>query len=85
LNRIREWLGEPVEFVHCLKRAVLRVRVQRGLLMSLNMLIETSGGFDYSGADCKGWMKEAGFQKTFVEHLAGPIRWLWGSRRAAPN
>src|SRR4029077_10123194 len=29
-----------------------------GLLMSLNMLIETPGGFDYTGADCKGWMKE---------------------------
>jgi hypothetical protein len=43
-----------------------------GLLMSLNMLIETPGGFDYSGADCKGWMKKAGFKKTYVEHLAGP-------------
>jgi hypothetical protein len=43
-----------------------------GLLMSLNMLIETSGGFDYTGADCSGWMKEAGFQKTWVEHLVGP-------------
>ncbi len=43
-----------------------------GLLMSLNMLIETSGGFDYSGADCTGWMKEAGFRETRVEHLVGP-------------
>lgn len=43
-----------------------------GLLMSLNMLIETPGGFDYTGADCMGWMKEAGFQKTYVEHLIGP-------------
>jgi hypothetical protein len=43
-----------------------------GLLMSLNMLIETPGGFDYSGADCKGWMKTVGFRKTVVEHLAGP-------------
>ncbi len=25
-----------------------------GLLMSLNMLIETPGGFDYTGADCSG-------------------------------
>ena len=25
-----------------------------GLLMSLNMLIETPGGFDYTGADCAG-------------------------------
>jgi hypothetical protein len=43
-----------------------------GLLMSLNMLIETPGGFDYTGADCEGWMREAGFRSTRVEHLAGP-------------
>jgi ubiquinone/menaquinone biosynthesis C-methylase UbiE len=43
-----------------------------GLLMSLNMLIETPGGFDYTGADCIGWMKEAGFRNAYVEHLAGP-------------
>ena len=43
-----------------------------GLLMSLNMLIETPGGFDYTGADCMGWMKEAGFRETRVEHLVGP-------------
>jgi hypothetical protein len=43
-----------------------------GLLMSLNMLIETPGGFDYTGADCTGWMKEAGFRKMRVEHLVGP-------------
>lgn len=43
-----------------------------GLMMSLNMLIETPGGFDYTGADCMGWMKDAGFQKTRVAHLVGP-------------
>jgi hypothetical protein len=43
-----------------------------GLLMSLNMLIETPGGFDYTGADCRGWMREAGFRDTRVEHLVGP-------------
>jgi len=43
-----------------------------GLLMSLNMLIETPGGFDYTGADCIGWMKEAGFKEAYVEHLVGP-------------
>jgi len=43
-----------------------------GLLMSLNMLIETKGGFDYTGADCQGWMHEVGFSQTRVEHLAGP-------------
>jgi hypothetical protein len=43
-----------------------------GLLMSLNMLIETADGFDYTGADCSGWMKEAGFRETRIEHLIGP-------------
>lgn len=43
-----------------------------GLLMSLNMLIETRGGFDYTGADCAGWMREAGFAKVSVEPLSGP-------------
>jgi hypothetical protein len=43
-----------------------------GLLMSLNMLIETRGGFDYTGADCAGWMREAGFTQTRVEPLTGP-------------
>jgi hypothetical protein len=43
-----------------------------GLLMSLNMLIETPGGFDYTGADCQGWMADAGFRETRVEHLVGP-------------
>jgi hypothetical protein len=43
-----------------------------GLLMSLNMLIETPGGFDYTGADCCGWMQGAGFRETRVEPLVGP-------------
>lgn len=43
-----------------------------GLLMSLNMLIETQGGFDYTGADCRGWMEQAGFTRVRVEPLVGP-------------
>jgi hypothetical protein len=43
-----------------------------GLLMSLNMLIETEDGFDYTGADCAAWMKEAGFREIRVEPLIGP-------------
>ncbi|SAK67676.1 methyltransferase [Caballeronia hypogeia] len=42
-----------------------------GLLMSLNMLIETPGGFDYTGAQCCAWMKEAGFATARVEPLVG--------------
>ena len=40
-----------------------------GLLMSLNMLLETRGGFDFSGADCMAWMKAAGFTQSCVEPL----------------
>ena len=43
-----------------------------GLLMSLNMLIETENGFDYTAADCMGWMTDAGFSATRTEHLVGP-------------
>jgi hypothetical protein len=49
-----------------------RCRNAFGLLMSLNMLIETPGGFDYTGAECIKWMKEAGFRETRIEHLVGP-------------
>ncbi|WP_424811543.1 methyltransferase [Roseococcus sp. YIM B11640] len=43
-----------------------------GLLMSLNMLIETRGGFDYTGADCIGWAREAGFAEAAIQPLQGP-------------
>jgi hypothetical protein len=51
-----------------------------GLLMSLNMLIETPGGFDYTGADCQAWMREVGFGDTYVEHLAGPDSMVVGTK-----
>ena len=51
-----------------------------GLLMSLNMLIETPGGFDYTGADCRGWMQETGFRESYVEHLVGPDSMVVGIR-----
>ena len=43
-----------------------------GLLMSLNMLIETQDGFDYTGADCQSWLRDIGFESTYVQPLAGP-------------
>src|ERR1700712_5452072 len=43
-----------------------------GFLMSLNMLIETKGGFDYTGADCVGWTRDAGFSGSRVVPLVGP-------------
>jgi hypothetical protein len=40
-----------------------------GLLASLNMLIETEGGSDYTAAECRAWMHEAGFRHTSSEPL----------------
>jgi hypothetical protein len=43
-----------------------------GLLMSLNMLIETTDGFDYTYSDFRRWATAAGFKHTSLMHLAGP-------------
>jgi len=43
-----------------------------GLLMSLNMLMETGGGFDYSGADFARWCRQVGFSSIEILPLAGP-------------
>jgi predicted O-methyltransferase YrrM len=43
-----------------------------GLLMSLNMLIETQAGFNCTGADFAGWAKLAGFKDARLVPLAGP-------------
>ena len=36
------------------------------------MLIETQEGFDYTGADCRTWLADAGFRHSYVEQLVGP-------------
>lgn len=51
-----------------------------GLMMSLNMLIETPGGFDYTGTECSAWMKEAGFSSIRVEPLVGPDSMVVGMK-----
>lgn len=43
-----------------------------GLMMSLNMAIETDQGFDFTGSDFKEWSKEAGFKETKLMALTGP-------------
>lgn len=42
-----------------------------GLLMSLNMLIETPEGYDYTFAQFDGWCRAAGFRTTEKMPLAG--------------
>ena len=51
-----------------------------GLLMSLNMLIETPGGFDYTGADCSAWMSDAVSQRRESSTSSDRIRW-WSESR----
>lgn len=43
-----------------------------GLMMSLNMLIETGDGFNYTFADFNKWAKKVGFSSTELMPLAGP-------------
>ncbi|MEE9215494.1 MAG: methyltransferase [Thermodesulfobacteriota bacterium] len=42
-----------------------------GLLMSLNMMIETEEGFDFTGDDFDQWAKDSGFKETSVIPLTG--------------
>ena len=43
-----------------------------GMMMSLNMLIESGSGFDYTFADFNKWAKAVGFKSTTLLPLAGP-------------
>jgi hypothetical protein len=43
-----------------------------GLTMSLNMLIETRDGFDFTGNEFKEWAQETGYSSTDIIPLAGP-------------
>jgi O-methyltransferase/methyltransferase family protein len=40
-----------------------------GLLSSLNMLIETAGGCEYTSRECISWLQHAGFRETRIEPL----------------
>lgn len=43
-----------------------------GLLMSLNMLVDTPGGFNFTAGECTDWLRSAGFSQVRVEPLAEP-------------
>ena len=49
-----------------------------GLLASLHMLIMTEGGFDFTSADCIGWMRGAGFRDIEVHRLKGDTSMIVG-------
>jgi hypothetical protein len=48
-----------------------RCRNAFALLMSLNMLLQTPGGGEYTARDCAGWLQTAGFLVLRIEPLAG--------------
>lgn len=39
------------------------------LLSSLNMLVMTPGGFDFTAAECRGWLEDEGFSRSSVAAL----------------
>lgn len=43
-----------------------------GALMSLNMLIETAGGRNYTAAEYTGWLSDTGFHKIRTVRFASP-------------
>jgi precorrin-6B methylase 2 len=43
-----------------------------GLMMSLNMVIETETGFDFTASEFEAWAKEAGFNRVETMPLRGP-------------
>jgi hypothetical protein len=49
-----------------------------GLLASLNMLIMTDGGFDYTSEQLMGWMQKAGFRDLHVEPVTSELSMVVG-------
>ncbi|MDY6818193.1 MAG: methyltransferase [Halobacteriales archaeon] len=49
-----------------------RRKAELPLLMSLNMLIETPDGFDYTPGQLNDWLTDVGFEEPEVDALPGP-------------
>jgi hypothetical protein len=52
-----------------------------GLLSSLNMLIETSSGSEYTVSDCKSWMSQTGFRDIRAQRLDGLHTAVFGFKK----
>jgi hypothetical protein len=50
------------------------------LLSSLNMLLWTAGGFDFTATDCMAWMREAGFRDLRIQPLVGDQAMVVGEK-----
>lgn len=51
-----------------------------GLLLSLNMLIDTEGGSEYTVADAGQWLRSVGFAKVEARHLIGGYSALYATK-----
>jgi precorrin-6B methylase 2 len=49
-----------------------------GLLMSLNLRLETREGHDYTGQECKEWMAAAGFKNVTQQPLTASVSMICG-------
>ena len=56
-------------------------RQPHGLLSSLNMLIETRAGSEYTAAECRSWLAEAGFENISSAPLADVHKAVFGYKR----
>lgn len=54
------------------------------LLTSLAMVLQREGAFGFTGSQCQGWMADAGFARTEVEHLEGPRSMVVGYKTTPP-
>lgn len=73
MKKVYDTLPENGTFV-AIENVIDEERKQNafGLMMSLNMLIETGHGFDYTYTDFNRWASAVGFRKTALLPLAGP-------------
>jgi hypothetical protein len=46
------------------------------LLASLNMLVMTAGGGEFTGSECAAWLREVGFQESRLEPLVGQMHMI---------
>jgi len=73
LEKVYEALPEGGAFI-CIENIIDNDRSKNafGLLMSLNMLVETRDGFDFTFNDFDNWARTVGFKRTEWMALAGP-------------
>jgi hypothetical protein len=79
-------MGNPITYIVSSSRQKSRValivyeRLLDEELASLKHADHDRGGFDFTGADCIGWMKEAGFRNIRVATLTGEYSMINGYR-----